>query len=88
MEKLIEKYVSDGSYSKVFANIFPVKNHPILGGWEGLKKLKIAKEEEKKGSEKIEDSDSAEKNGARLLLLLAYMMVSTVLDDDSHKTQM
>jgi len=88
MEKLIEKYVTAGSYSDVFAKVFPVKNHPILGGWEGLKELKIEKEEGKKGSEKIEDSDSAEKTGARLLLLLAYIMVSNVLDDNSHETQM
>ena len=89
MEKLIEKHVSgDGSISNVFSKIFPVKNHPVLGGWEGLKKLKSAKSEGKKGSEEIKDSDSEEKNGARLLLLLAYIMVSNVLDDDSNKTQM
>ena len=36
-----------------------------------------------------EQSDGDEKKlGGRLLLLLAYMMVSNVLDDDSIRTQM
>ena len=89
MEKLIEKHLPNGSVCDVFANIFPVKKHPYLGGWEEFESLEKGKKRGKKDMDESEQSDGEEKKlGGRLLLLLAYMMVSNVLDDDSIKTQM
>ncbi len=89
MEKLIEKYITDGSVTNVFAKMLPIKKNPLLGGWEELAKSESAAKKGKKSTENFEDSDGDErKKGARLLLLLAYIMVSNVLDDNSLETQM
>ena len=87
MEKLIEKYISNGSLSNVFGETFPIHNHPLLGGWMELDGAESVK---KRGKKDLDDeSDVADgKYGARLLLLLAYMMASNVLDDESNNTQM
>ena len=89
MEKLIEKYVSNGSICKVFAEAFPIDNHPLLGGWEELENDDNSKKRGRKDDDNLDDKDGADgKHGARLLLLLAYMMVSNVLDDMSNDTLM
>jgi hypothetical protein len=83
METLIEKYISNGSLSNVFGKTFPT----LLGGWmefDGAESVK------KRGKKDLDDeSDVADgKYGARLLMLLAYIMASNVLDDESNNTQM
>lgn len=89
IEKLIEKYVEDGSISKVFAKSFPIRKHPFLGGWDDLDGVDIGKKRAKSEVENCDESDGGQKKyGARLLLLLAYIMLSTVLDDNSNNTQM
>lgn len=87
MDKLIETFVSTGSPSKVFANALDI--HPFLGDWISLDDVEIIRKRGKKEVDNPEESDAgAGKHGARLLLLLAYMMASNVLDDDSIITQM
>ena len=91
MEKLIEKHESDGSLSTIFADAFPINKHPFFpGGW--AKQLQAVDSTKKKTKKSLENSEKSEvtdgKLGARLLLLLAYVMVSTVLDDKSNTTQM
>jgi hypothetical protein len=90
MEKLIEKYVTNGSLGNIFSEAFPIENHPLLGGWLDLEDVESSKKRGKKYlDDHEEESDVADgKYGARLLLLLAYMMVSNVLDDESNNTQM
>jgi hypothetical protein len=89
MEKLIEKYVTNGSLGNIFSEAFPVDNHPLLGGWQELEDVEITKKRGKKELVEHEESDDADgKYGARLLLLLAYMMVSNVMDDESNNTLM
>jgi len=89
IEKLIEKYVSDGSISKVFEKTFPIRKHPFLGGWVEFSGLDIVKKKGKNDVENFDKSDAGEKKiGARLLMLLAYIMMSTVGDDNSNNTQM
>ena len=87
METLIKKYISNGSLSNVFGETFPIDTHPLLGGWVELDGAESVK---KRGKKDLDDeSDVADgKYGARLLLLLAYMMASNVLDDESNNTQM
>ena len=89
MEKLIEKYVSNGSICKIFAEAFPIERHPLLGGWVELEGVESSKKRGKKELGNLDESDGADgKNGVRLLLLLTYMMVSNVLDDTSITIQM
>ncbi|KAG9290170.1 hypothetical protein G9A89_021692, partial [Geosiphon pyriformis] len=88
MEKLIKKYVSSGSICKVFAEAFPIDNHPLLGGWVELEGVESSKKRGQKELDNLDESDGADgKYGAWLLLLLAYMMVSNVLDDESNNSQ-
>jgi hypothetical protein len=87
METLIEKYISNGSLSNVFGKTFPVDNHQFLGGWMEFDGAESVKKRGKKDLD--DDSDDADgKYGARLLMLLAYIMASNVLDDESNNTQM
>jgi hypothetical protein len=89
MEQLIEKYGSNGSIYNVFAKTFPIKNHPLLGGWKKFEGSESSKKSSKKDLDSLDESAVADgKEGARLLLLLAYMMVSNVFDDESNNTQM
>ena len=89
MEKLMEKHVSNGSICKVFAEAFPIEKHPLLGGWVELEGVESSKKRGKKELDNLDESYGANgKYGARLLLLLAYMMMSNVLDDTSNNTQM
>ncbi len=90
MEKLIEKYVTTGSLSKVFADAIPIDIHPLLGDWIALDGVETIRRRGKKELYILEESDDVDgKHGARLLLLLAYMMMSNVLDDESNMiTQM
>jgi hypothetical protein len=87
MENLIEKYYPNGSLCKVFAEAFPIDYHPFLGGWPELDALESGK---KRGKKEIDNESNVAdgKNGVRMLLLLAYMMISNVKDDMSNTTQM
>ena len=87
MENLIEKYVPNGSLCKMFAEAFPIDNHPLLGGWPELEAFESSK---KRGKKELDNESNVAdgKNGVRMLLLLAYMMISNVKDDTSNTTQM
>ena len=85
----MDKYVSNGSMCNVFAKTFAIKKHPLLGDWKELEGVENNKKRPRKEVNNVDESDDADtKYGARLLLLLTYMMVSNVLDDNSNITQM
>ena len=73
----------------MFEESFPIQKHPFLGGWADIDGVDIGKKRAKSEVENCDESDGGQKKyGARLLLLLAYIMLSTVLDDNSNNTQM
>ena len=59
-------------------------NEEFLDEWADLDEVEDFKAKGKKASGTIQD----EKIGSKLLLLLGYIMVSTVLDDKSNEIQM
>lgn len=87
MEALVEKYIkeynrvydqNDGTLSDIFMDHLPINNIYFVNGWQDIDDV-----------ENDPDDKDGDKNmqGARLLLLLAYMMVSNVNKDGSTPTQ-
>ncbi len=76
MDQLINIYTTEdqGSMDDVFADV-AIKNEMFPNGW-------------KEFDGTIEKKAVLQKHGARLLLLLAYVMISNVLDDHSNEFQM
>jgi hypothetical protein len=77
METLIELYVTEGegSIDDVFSDI-PLKNKKFPDGWKDVDNFMM------------DEQIVLKEHGARLLLLLAYVMITNVLDDKSNDTQM
>ena len=81
MDLLISEYTTndDGSMDNTFGRLLSVQNEYIDKGWETLDKYQSVKD--------VANS-SVKNHGAHLLLLLAYIMLSNVLDDKSNEIQM
>jgi len=81
MNLLISEYTMDdnGSMDNIFGRLLPFENEYIAKGWETL-------DEHQK--DKNHAACSVKNHGAHLLLLLSYIMLSTVLDDKSNDIQM
>ena len=78
MDLLISEYTTndDGSMDNTFGRLLSVQNEYIDKGWETLDNVKDVA------------NPSVKNHGAHLLLLLAYIMLSNVLDDKSNEIQM
>ena len=84
MEALIAENPSKASITEIFGFLIPSTNEEFLDEWADLDEVEDFKAKGKKASGTIQD----EKIGSKLLLLLGYIMVSTVLDDKSNEIQM
>ena len=84
MDKLIANNPSKASITEIFGFMIPSTNEDFLDEWADLDEVEDFKAKGKKASGTIQD----EKMGSKLLLLLGYIMVSTVLDDKSNEIQM
>ena len=84
MNELVAEYTKDddGSMNNTFGDLLHCEKKYIPKGWETLD------EAPKAGIQGVHSSSKVKNHGAHLLLLLAYIMVSNVLDDNSNDTQM
>lgn len=84
MNKLIADNPANSSITELFSKLIPSENRLFLNDSVVLDYVDDLK---MKGNKFAYKKDNG-KIGAQLLLLLAYMTVSTVLDDTSMETQM
>ena len=81
MDLLISEYTTndDGSMDNTFGRLLPVQKEYMDREWKTLDDYQNVKD--------VANS-SVKNHGAHLLLLLAYIMLTTVLDDESNNIQM
>lgn len=85
IEALIEKFGKNGSMVQIFSKYINIENKHFGKGWEDLDAITC---NNKNDVDNDEEEDDDAKEGSRLFLFLAYLMVSNVLQDHSIERQM
>ena len=90
MNLLISEFTTndDGSMNNTFSLLLSFQNNYIDKGWETLDKDQNVKNVAISPNTPTYRESDVKNHGAHLLLLLAYIMLSNVLDDNSNEIQM